>query len=136
MHRCISQWALKSMDRPVIPLFDGRFHVIKCYLMNRIPVPRSFDFFPCGFRFSALLLDKVGSAFHYASLTSHVTVILYHAEEMPWLFHIVWRVKCEYRLYLLRLGFDIFSSEYITEIFYFVGTKEQFDGIDLQSRSA
>jgi len=34
------------------------------------------------------------------------------------------------------LGFDPFSSEYITEIFYFVGTKERFDGIDLQSRSA
>jgi len=38
-------------------------------------------------------------------------------------------------LYLLRLGFDPFSSEYITEIFYFVGTKERFDGIDCQSRS-
>jgi len=42
----------------------------------------------------------------------------------------------EYRLYLLRLGFDPFSSEYITEIFYFVGTKARIDSIDLQSRSA
>jgi hypothetical protein len=25
MHRCISQRASKSMDRPALPLFDGRF---------------------------------------------------------------------------------------------------------------
>ncbi len=38
MHWCISQRASKSIDRPSLPLFEGRFYIVKCYLMNQIPV--------------------------------------------------------------------------------------------------
>ncbi len=75
----------------------------------------------------------MGPAFHNASPTCHGNTV-------PCRGNAVAPSHCVAGLTLvslvLRLGFDPFSSEYITEIFYFVGTKEQFDGIDLQSHSA
>jgi len=78
------------MDRPALPLFDGRFSHYQ------------------------MLFDESNSSGKVAP--SHCIAGLTRVSLVP-----------------SRLGFDPLSSEYITEVFYFVGTGERFDGIDLQS---
>jgi len=67
------------------------FHIIKCYLMNRIPAARFLTLLslPGGFRFSAFPWKDSGASISHASLTSHVTVILYHAGGFVALSHCV-----------------------------------------------
>jgi len=85
MHRCISQRASKSMDRPSLPLFDGRFSHYQVLFdeSNSSGKVSNLLSLPGGFRFSAFPWSESGASISHASLTSHVTVILYHAEGMP-----------------------------------------------------
>jgi hypothetical protein len=65
MHRCISQRASKSLDRPVLPLFDGRFYIVKCYFdesNSSVKVVFKFNFTWWFSFLLMLLLDKSGAS--------------------------------------------------------------------------